>query len=286
MKWLISQPKRNPMQAKALETALAIYNSDPIKYKDTMFCPYCGQPLVKSGERRKMETLSEHVSCCEASEKEVYVCSADCKFSKLHIWNDDPFGIENGNSFMSDYWRECYYESEYDEGLKKYLDEDNDNKFTSALNSYACKDEVSIYNTGLKKELILPSWLAFKSIQPYFNYGYSANKFGQVTKCGIFLRFWKIENKHARLEVIPFWETLRFLNFKFKRMRKRALSCKSEIDKMQGLLGAYKYSDKDSFSYRLFRWYILKRYYFEYKNVLKYFKIADISDAPIRESEC
>ena len=36
MKWFITQPKRTAMQEKALETALAIYNSDPEKYEDTM----------------------------------------------------------------------------------------------------------------------------------------------------------------------------------------------------------------------------------------------------------
>ena len=47
---------------------------------------------------------------------------------------------------------------------------------------------------------------------------------------------------------------------------------------MQGLLDAYKVSNNDSFSYRLFAWYIRKRHYFEYRNVLKYFKLTDISD--------
>lgn len=278
MKWFITQPKRTAMQEKALETALAIYNSDPEKYEDTMFCPYCGQPLIKSGEKRKMETLSEQVSCSSVSEKEVYVCSADCKFSKLHIWNEDLFGDERGNSFISDYWRWCYHKSGNDEELKKYLDEDGDNRFTSALNSNVCEDEVSIYKTGLRRTLTLPSWLTFKSIQPYFEYAYVANKFGQVTKCAIYLRFWKIEDEYNRTEVIPFWDTLEFLDYKFNRTRKRALACKTEVDKMQGLLKAYKVSNKDSFSYRLFAWYITKRHYFEYKNVLKYFKIADISD--------
>lgn len=278
MKWFITQPKRNAMQEKALETALAIYNSNPEKYENTMFCPYCGQPLIKSGEKRKMETLSEHVSCSNVSEKEVYACSADCKFSKLHIWNEDPFGSERGNSFISDYWRECYHKSENDEELKKYLDEDTDNKFISALNSDVCENEVSIYKTGLKRTLTLPLWLTINSIQPYFEYAYVANKFGQVTKCAIYLRFWKIEDEYSRTEIIPFWDTLEFLNFKFNRTRKRALAYKTEVDKMQGLLKAYKFSNKDSFSYRLFAWYITKRHYFEYKNVLKYFKLTDISD--------
>lgn len=278
MKWFITQPKRNAMQEKALKTALTIYKSDPEKYKDTIFCPYCGQPLIKSGEKRKMETLSEHVMCSEVSEKEVYICSADCKFGKLHFWNEDPFVSERGNSYVSDYWRECYHESEHDESLKKYIDEDKDNKFTSALNSYTCEEEVSIYKTGLRRTLTLPSWLTFNSIQPYFEYGYSANKFGQVTKCIISLRFWKIENGYSRIEIIPFWDTLEYLNYKFNRTRKRALSRKTEIDKMQGLLDAYKGSNNDSFSYRLFAWYITKRHYFEYKNVLKYFKLTDISD--------
>ena len=84
------------------------------------FCPYCGQPLIKSGEKRKMETLSEHVSCSSVSEKEVYVCSAGCKFSKLHIWNEDPFGDERGNSFISDYWHECFNKSKDNEDLKRW----------------------------------------------------------------------------------------------------------------------------------------------------------------------
>lgn len=278
MKWFITQPKRTAMQEKALETALVIYKSDPEKYENTMFCPYCGQPLIKSGEKRKMETLSEHVSCSEVSEKEVYVCSADCKFGKLHFWNEDPFGSERGNSFISDYWRYCYFKSKDNEDLKRYLDEDGDNRFTSALNSNVCENEVTFYKTGLRRTLTLPSWLTINSIQPYFEYAYSANKFGQVTKRTISLRFWRIEGKHNRIEVIPFWKTLRFLNYKFNQTRKRALACKTEIDKMQGLLEAYKVSNNDSFSYRLFAWYITKRHYFEYKNVLKYFKLTDISD--------
>lgn len=42
MRWFNIQPKRLEFQQKALERALEIYNSDPEKHKNTMFCPFCG----------------------------------------------------------------------------------------------------------------------------------------------------------------------------------------------------------------------------------------------------
>lgn len=52
------QPKRTKLQEKALKRVKEIYNSDPQKYENTMFCPYCGSPLVKSGQMRRFETLT------------------------------------------------------------------------------------------------------------------------------------------------------------------------------------------------------------------------------------
>ena len=48
------QPKRTSLQEAALKRAKELYNSDPEKYKDTMFCPYCGSPLIKSGQQKRM----------------------------------------------------------------------------------------------------------------------------------------------------------------------------------------------------------------------------------------
>ena len=107
MRWFNRQPKRNALQQKALKIALHIYSSNPEKYKNTMFCPYCGQPLIKSGNQRNFQTLSEHVSCPNSTPipKEEYICSAEglfngqflfngdtdtqigCKFGILHAWN-------------------------------------------------------------------------------------------------------------------------------------------------------------------------------------------------------
>ena len=85
------QPKRSPLQERALRKAKELFNSDPEKYKDTMFCPYCGSPLVKSGNQRRMETLSEHVSNPNGtpSLKDEYVCSAEGLFNKQYLLSDD-----------------------------------------------------------------------------------------------------------------------------------------------------------------------------------------------------
>lgn len=281
MRWFTTQPKRNEIQEKALEHALSIYNSDPEKYKDTMFCPYCGEPLVKTDEKRRLQTLSEHVSGdgSYASEKDVYVCPGNyygenipgCKYGALHIWNGDWFG-ENGGSYSSDFWMETYEKKKNgDEEAINLLHEDWELSQRSALNTFECETQTSIYNEGLTKGKRLPAWITFNLIQLTLNYDYQADRFGQVTKTNITLGFLK-KDKHFRdgFSIVGTWpwDTWKYLYRKFNRSRKYANKIKDKEKRLKALKEAYDSSINRDFIYKAFEWTARNILHpFEYKKI-------------------
>lgn len=273
------QPKRTSLQERAIRVAKEIYESDPEKYKDTMFCPYCGQPLVRSGNRRRMQTLSEHVSDPngEVSLKDEYICGAEGLFERQYLIGDDPdsqvgceFGIlhswnggwEKGGSYSSNY-RSKLYEMSKESIINKrvidqYFHEDYSHKFTNALNTDACEYSISIYYKGLPCFYRLPSWLTLNIIQLTIDMSYNANKFGEVTGTYAKLGFRKKDDTSNKFDIhgIWPWKTWRFLNKKTKRGLKMAEKITDEQKKAKSLANAMNISGNDSWIYRLHQWYV------------------------------
>ena len=285
MRWFNIQPKRSEVEEKALQTALSIYNSDPKKYKDTMFCPFCGQPLVKSGELRRMETLSEHISCVRPTEKEVYVCPSKyyegypgCKYGAFHHWNGDLFG-ENGGSYMSDFCKEIMTNAKKNDAAKELLAKVYTMGGSNALNTYNKSAEKAIYREGLPREIRLWPWLTFNLIQLRFEFSYSADYFGRVTKTWINLGFLKKDDSGTFCLIgnnpIHTWE---YLYKKFKRRVNLARKQKDLDTKMKLLLEAYAKSNNDSWEYKVFHWCIVKLHPIESKKVLEHYHISSFFD--------
>lgn len=293
------QPKRTPLQETALKRAKNLYNSDPEKYKDTMFCPYCGSPLVKSGIMKSMETLSEHVSDPNGIPilKDEYVCSAEglfehqylfdnpdeqlgCEFGILHSWNG---GYEKGGSYKSDYWHKLYAMSKENIVNKRVIDayfhEDYQHEHKDALNTSNCQSQTSLYNTGLKEYILLPAWLTLNLIRLKLDFHYSANDFGEVTSTSVTLGFLKkdkdFRNEFCILGNWP-WDTWSFLNGRAKRHFKLAKQIGYEPEKAKTIAEAMNISGNDAFIYRLHQDYM----YFihpKYAKLLKkygYYKIS------------
>lgn len=293
------QPKRTSLQEVALKRAKELYNSNPEEYKDTMFCPYCGSPLVKSGKQRRMETLSEHVSDPNGTPtlKDEYVCSAEglfehqylmsgsykrlgCEFGILHSWNG---GWEKGGSYTSDYWHELYELSKQSIVNKRAIDdwfhEDYKHEHKNALNTFECQSQTSIYNTGLKKYILLPAWLTFNLIRLKLDFHYSANDFGEVTSTSVTLGFLKkdkgFRNEFCIVGSWP-WHTWSFLNKKAKRHFKRADKIKDEKEKAKLLAEAMNISGNDAFIYRLHQdyMYLIHPKYAKLLKKYGYYKIS------------
>ena len=289
MRWFNRQPKRNALQQKALKIALRIYNSDPEKYKNTMFCPYCGQPLIKSGNQRNFQTLSEHVSCPNSTPipEDEYICSAEglfngqflfkndpdtqigCKFGILHAWNG---GWEKGGNYVSEYWRKLIGMSK-DSIVNKlvidsYLHEDYQNEFSSALNTFECQTEISIYKKGLPDKVKLPTWLTFNIIQLTLDYSYEADEFGVVKKTWVCLGFLKKDKHFSEKEFSIIgqwpWHTWNFLYRIFNRQRKNAI----KRHDIKSLKECYEPARNTAWIYRMFHWYITHRHFIEYRKLM------------------
>ena len=281
------QPKRTPLQKAALRKAKELFNSNPEAYKDTMFCPYCGNPLVKSGEQRPFETTSEHVSLSSASLKDEYVCGASnlwegrylpssvedtkigCEFGILHSWNG---GFENGGSYRSDFWQKLIKMREESfvnyRVINDYLKEDKKHHHLSALNTYECRLEVEIYNCGLKNKIYLPSWLTFNRIQLTINLYYKANNFGEVTSTSFGWGF--LTNLDDVVKVVGTWpwHTWRFLCTDSKRHLSEYKSCTDEERKINLLAKAMNICYNNGWVYRLHQWYMYLRHP-RYAKILK-----------------
>lgn len=295
------QPKRTDLQERALKSAKELYNSDPEKYKDTMFCPYCGAPLIKSGEQKRMETLSEHVSDPNGtpSLKDEYICSAEglfehqylfkdnpdeqlgCEFGILHSWNG---GYEKGGSYASDYWRKLYAMSKENIVNKRVIDdwlhEDCKHKNYAALNTFECEAQTSIYKNGLKDAILLPAWLTFNLIKLKLDLHYEANSFGEVTSTSVTLGFLKKDKGLRDCEFCIVgtwpWHTWSYLNKSAKRHFKLAKKITDEKKKAKMIAEAMNISGNDDFIYRLHQdyMYLIHPQYAKLMKKYGYYKIS------------
>ena len=269
------QPKRTELQERALRRAKEIYNSNPKQYDDTMFCPYCGSPLIKSGVQRRMETLSEHVYNPNGtpSLKDEYICSAEgmyqylsegkdkqlgCKFGILHSWNG---GFEKGGSYISKFWRKLYDLSKKSvinkNVVNSWFHEDYSHKHKAALNTYECEAQTSIYNEGLRRDILLPAWLTLNLIRLKLDFHYTADSFGEVTSTSVTLGFLKKDKQWNEFCIVGdwFWNTWLFLNRDTKRNLELVKDCKDEKNKAKAVAEAMNISGNDSFIYRLHQGY-------------------------------
>lgn len=277
MRWFNIQKTRNNGQTIALEKATATFNSDPEKYKNTMFCPYCGEPLVNSGMKKRLETLDEHVSCCEVTEKDVYVCNNDkCLWSKYHIWNGD---LRDGGAYNSDFFYKMYDLGVKDDNIKLL----NQNIYTedsrmlhSALNSFSATLRNLFDNDGLTERIYLPSWLTFNLIQLTINFRYEFDDFGRTLKTYIKLGYLKKDNGKFNVVGIWPWETWSHLNYNFTRKLKKSKEF-TGAKRMNLLLEAFETAVNRSWVYR---WYEKYKMFFYKKTAIEVLEYFDIGKFP------
>lgn len=272
------QPKRTQLQMNAISTAKRIYESDTEKYKDTMFCPYCGHPLVKSGKQRRLQTLYEHVTNPNGtpSLKDEYICGAENYAEKQYLMNDDAdsrIGCEFGilHSWIGDYEPGSSYSNEYINKLyeissesivnkrviEQYLHEDRTHEFENALNTDACAYSVSIYRKGLPYLIRFPSWLTLNIIQLFIELSYTANSFGEVTETYANIGFFKKLDDNNDFIVYGqwLWKTWRLLDSHTKNELRSADKIPIEEHKAKALAYAMNINYNDGLVYRLHQWY-------------------------------
>ena len=242
-----------------------------------------------------MKTLFEHISDPNAtpSLKDEYVCSAEslfehqylderlgCEFGILHSWNG---GFEKGGSYTSDYWHELYELSKQSIVNKRVIDEwfheDYQHKHYAALNTFKCEAQTSIYNTGLKDAILLPSWLTFNLIRLKLDFHYTANSFGEVTSTSVSLGFLKkdesFRNEFCIVGSWP-WHTWSFLNGRAKRHFKLAKRITDEKEKAKMIAEAMNICGNESFIYRLHQdyMYLIHPKYAKLMKKYGYYKIS------------
>lgn len=299
MRWFNIQPKRLEFQQKALERALEIYNSDPEKHKNTMFCPFCGEALIPSGRKRRMQTLTEHVSGdgSYAGLRNEYVCPGHyygetvpgCKYGALHAWNDDIGGVESGGCYVSKFSTEIYEKHENGEISDEEYDKIKavDTFFrrdihTAALNTFEAKSEVDCYKTGLRDTIRLWPWLTLNIIQLTIDLSFEADDFGRVKKTWVHLGFLKRDKDRndPGFCLRGSWAigTWKYLLWKWKDEIKKARSAKSTEQKMRLLATAYGKSFNRSWPYKWFEWFITRANFIESHKVLEYFGWKDFKD--------
>lgn len=111
-----------------------------------MYCPYCGSLLIATDRVEPLETLNEHVSCCEPTLKTVYKCikSKDaCQYAK---WAYDggmyvDFPEDSSKEETDNIWK-IIHDSEYFKG----------GWTPEAINSISYISEINVINPGKKQE--------------------------------------------------------------------------------------------------------------------------------------
>lgn len=199
LRWFNTQQNLNPLQKKALERAKRISVNYP---HNTMFCPFCGSPLIKSGKQYPYETMLEHV-CGDGTQqpslKDEYICSNEeerkeifrnedalgCDYGIVNSWID---GIEAGSTYGNSYSRKLWDLQNKNEFYAKFRH--NEMKmFSTALNTHNKKMTIEIRKEGLRDMVRLPSWLTFNLIQLILEFSYEANEWGEVKKTYISLGY-------------------------------------------------------------------------------------------------
>lgn len=279
----IIQPKRSVLQQKALVNAI-MNSAHP--HDVNIYCPYCGAELVPS-RMAKFETIDEHVSCCEPSNKQGYTCT--CELGKYHDW------IRDGGQYSSDLLKDLY-NTNRDE-FNKVWNSFNDYNFTAALNTFNADAEVSIYKNGLKDKIYLWPWLTLNKVQLYIEHHYEANNFGQVTKHWVTIGFLKKDD--GRFCIVGSWAlgTWKYQWWKFKnaKLELNKIEKKFSIDfetedgpttneqlktfnakRYNCLETMFKPALNESWPWTTFNWFVRNMFRKRYKQYLEMKKEEDI----------
>lgn len=106
------------------------------KVEDRLCCPFCGEPLVKRGQKR-LQTLEEHVydpNMTPSLKDAMYCENTECENGKYFCWNGGRFGGEafmNSDTIGDD---ENAFHAFYKASKEYYI---------NALNSAVCQSERS-----------------------------------------------------------------------------------------------------------------------------------------------
>lgn len=149
--------------------------------------PFCGNPLIKNGEQRKLEMLDEHVFDAEPTLKDVYICSNDsCAFGHYRMYNYFGDGyMRNPSEFRN-----------LDIATKKLFHEYS----MYATNSDGFRIDCEISGRGQLREIRLHKLFMFGFGQPIIEFEYAFDKAGNVLKRNFYLGKYIKYNKELKTD--------------------------------------------------------------------------------------
>lgn len=165
------QPKFDSCLNETIQKAKSHYESNG-KNDWQLYCPFCGAPLYETNRRERLETLDEHVSCCDVSMKSVYKCSAHCEESKTFLWN------YNGESYSET----CNSKEEFNEiwDKNRKIEKRLPNQSADAIGSFFFGQNVIDEFLTNNKESKLFSLPWNKRHQFWVERFYTADHFGKI----------------------------------------------------------------------------------------------------------
>lgn len=186
--------------------------------ENTLYCPYCGKPLVSTGKYEHLQSLDEHVISPNSlpTKKEVLVCpDKNCKGHTVGKWTGD------GSFYVNDW--ENYRDEEHFKGVDTY----------EAINSIMFKIELATPNID---EYILFRWwekmmkkLGFKHpFTPVIKPDYKYDGFGKRVGVDYHLEYHMCDETGGHYILTSVRSRLRYLYYTSKTHYKRYKSYKDK----------------------------------------------------------
>lgn len=164
---------------------------------DVPTCPFCGHALKLTEEKRRLESLAEHVSDPNGipTYKSVGVCSNDeCVMGKFWMYNYD-----SGEAYRRGEVYFAYFFKQGPDGkpdIRNYrsdelgaLDKEMDKFIMCAGNTFECQATFSIYKAGLVSGIYLHPLFGLGIRQPVIEINYECDNQGNIKNKSYKLRF-------------------------------------------------------------------------------------------------
>ena len=199
--------RHQPVIPEKLKNSLTVAKilHDEFDQDNTMYCPHCGRPLVKTDRMEPLMTIDEEISGTNnISNKPVYKCiTEDCPGQYL-MWNG-----------YGDAYTDINIEDKTAYKLAYNMSHNQFGEWTSdAINSLSFK----INNESqLKKEIHFNIFKVFGFI-PVITHQYELDGFGKVISVRYKLDYW-IKTDNGGYYIKPsLWRRLKYKCWKFRKM--------------------------------------------------------------------
>lgn len=174
---VLIQPKKTNKYKLAIKAAKE--NHKEAKDKYTMYCPYCGAPLIATDRLEKLETLDEHVSGAEVTPKTVYKCSEECisgQYAKYNYMGESYFDCSDLNSpeMRKAVYKVLYHDTDAFDSKVGYPSWSLD-----AINSISYSSHCSVYHPG-KRDRIALKFKKNQKVFPVISFDYKYGYFGEA----------------------------------------------------------------------------------------------------------